>query len=101
MRGLYMAAAILLVSGGLALGQGVKDATGPVGSATTGPTNPNGSTTPGITLVPSVGGTVGQGRSADLGIPPGFRKSRHSARFDPIWRRQSAGLYAVARRPEA
>ncbi len=71
MKGLYMAAAILLVSGGLALGQGVKGATGPVGSGTTGPTNPNGSATPDITLAPSVGGTVGQGRSADLGNPPG------------------------------
>ena len=69
MKRLYMAAAILLVSGGLALGQGVKGATGPVGSGTTGPTNPNGSATPGITPAPSVGGTVGQGRSADLGDP--------------------------------
>jgi hypothetical protein len=70
MKRLYMAAAILLVSGGLALGQGVKGASGPVGSGTTGPTNPNGSAIPGITPAPSVGGTVGQGRSADLGIPP-------------------------------
>ena len=71
MKGLYMAAAILLASGGLALGQGVKAATGPVGSGTTGPTNPNVSATPGITLAPSVGGTVGQGRSAELGDPRG------------------------------
>ncbi len=70
MKRLYMVVAILLMSGGLALGQGVKGATGPVGSGTTGPTNPNGSVTPGITLAPSVDGTVGQGRSADLGNPP-------------------------------
>ena len=70
MKRLYMTAAILLVTGGLALGQGVKSATGPMGSGTTGPTNPNGSVTPGITLAPSVGATVGQGRSADLGNPP-------------------------------
>jgi len=69
MKRLYIAAAVLLVSGGLALGQGVKGATGPVGSGTTGPTNPNGSATPGITPAPSVGGTVGLGRSADFGNP--------------------------------
>jgi hypothetical protein len=69
MKRLYMTAAILLVSGGLALGQGIKGATGPVGSGTTGPTNPNGSVAPGITLAPSVGGTVGQGQSADLVNP--------------------------------
>ena len=72
MKRLYMAAAILLVSGGLALGQGVKGATGPVGSGTTGPTNPNGSASSGITPAPSVGGTVGQGRSADLVNPRDF-----------------------------
>jgi hypothetical protein len=77
MKRLYMAAAILLVSGGLALGQGVKGATGPVGSGTTGPTNPNGSAAPGITLAPSVGGTVGQGRSADLGNPPDLDNRGH------------------------
>jgi hypothetical protein len=78
MKRLYMAAAILLVSGGLALGQDVKGATGPVGSGTTGPTNPNGSATPGITPALSFGGTVGQGRSADLSNPPDF-----SNRGDP------------------
>jgi hypothetical protein len=72
MKRLYMAAAILLASGGLALGQGVGAATGPVGSETTGPTNPNASAPPGITLAPSVGGTVGLGRSADLGGPQDF-----------------------------
>jgi len=72
MKRLYMAAAILLASGGLALGQGVGAATGPVGSETTGPTNPNASAPPGITLAPSAGGTVGLGRSADLGGPQDF-----------------------------
>ena len=81
MKRLYMAAAILLVSGGMALGQGVKGATGPVGSGTTGPTNPNGSATPGITLAPSVGGTVGQGRSADLGNPPDSGNRGHPRDF--------------------
>jgi hypothetical protein len=68
MRRLHMAAAIVLLSGGLAGAQGVNGATGPVGSGTTGPTNPNRSASPGIT--PALpGGTVGQGRGADLGNP--------------------------------
>jgi hypothetical protein len=65
MKRLYMAAAVLL-SGGLAVAQGFNGATGPVGSGTTGPTNPNRSASPGITPTPQ-GGTVGQGRGADLG----------------------------------
>jgi hypothetical protein len=68
MKRLRMAAAVVLLSGGLAVAQGVNGATGPVGSGTTGPTNPNRSASPGIT--PAVpGGTVGQGRGADLGNP--------------------------------
>ncbi len=68
MKYLYMAGAAVLLSGGLALAQGVNGATGPVGSGTTGPTNPNRSASPGITPAPP-GGTVGQGRGGDLGNP--------------------------------
>jgi|HubBroStandDraft_6_1064221.scaffolds.fasta_scaffold424636_3 hypothetical protein len=68
MKRLHMAAAVVLLSGGLAVAQGVNGATGPVGSGTTGPTNPDHSASPGIT--PALqGGTVGQGRGGDLGNP--------------------------------
>jgi hypothetical protein len=68
MKRLHMAAAIVLLSGGVAVAQGVNGATAPVGSGTTGPTNPNRSAGPGITPA-SPEGTVGQGRGADRGNP--------------------------------
>ena len=49
MKRLSAAVTILILSGGLALAQGVGTATAPLGSATTGPTNPGGTTPPGIT----------------------------------------------------
>ena len=60
MKRLSTAVTILILSGGLALAQGVGTATAPLGSATTGPTNPGGTTPPGITPAPPAGATVGQ-----------------------------------------
>jgi hypothetical protein len=65
MKRLSTAAVIWLLSAGLALPQGVGTATAPLGSATTGPTNPGGSTPPGITPAPSAGATVGQAPGAN------------------------------------
>jgi hypothetical protein len=67
MKRLSTAAAILLLSVGLALAQGVGGATGTVGSGTTGPTNPSGLASPGITPVPPGGTTVGQAPGANPG----------------------------------
>ena len=61
MKRLCTTAAIFLLSGGLALAQGVGGATGPVGSGTTGPTNP------GPAPVPPEGATVGRA----TGVNPG------------------------------
>ena len=69
MKILSTAAAILLLSGGLALAQGVGGATAPVGSGTTGPTNPGGPAGPGVTPVPPSGATVGQAPGANPGNP--------------------------------
>jgi hypothetical protein len=69
MKRLSTAAAILLLSGGLALAQGVGGATAPIGSGTTGPTNPARPAGPGITPVPPGGATVGQAPGADPGNP--------------------------------
>jgi hypothetical protein len=54
MKRLYTTIAIFLLSGSLALAQGIGGATGPVGSGTTGPTSPN------PVPVPSEGATVGK-----------------------------------------
>ena len=67
MKILSTAAAILLLSAGLALAQGVGGATAPVGSSTTGPTNPGNPASPGITPMPPGGATVGQAPGADPG----------------------------------
>jgi hypothetical protein len=61
MRSLCTTAAIFLLSGGLALAQGIGSATGPVGSGTTGPTNPSPAP------VPPEAATVGQASGANSG----------------------------------
>jgi hypothetical protein len=67
MKRLSTAAAIFILTGGVALAQDVGGATAPLGSATTGPTNPGGTTPPGITPAPAAGNTVGQAPGANPG----------------------------------
>jgi hypothetical protein len=66
MKRLCATMAIFLLSGGLALAQGVGGATGPAGSGTTGPTNPNPVPVPpdGATMGRAPG--VNQSNSQDL-----------------------------------
>jgi hypothetical protein len=67
MRQLSAAAAIFILSGYVALAQDVGGATAPLGSATTGPTNPGGPAPAGITPAPPAGATVGQAPGANPG----------------------------------
>jgi hypothetical protein len=69
MRRLSTATAVFLLSGGLALAQSVGSANGPPGSATTGPTNPGGTTPPGLTPAPPGGTTIGRAPGANSGNP--------------------------------
>ncbi len=66
MKRLCTTAAIFLLSGSLALAQAVGGATGPVGSGTTGPTNPSPAPVPpeGVTVGRAPG--VNPGNSQDL-----------------------------------
>jgi hypothetical protein len=66
MKRLCMTAAILLLSGGLALAQAIGSATGPVGSGTTGPTNPSPARVPSDEVTVGRAPGVNPGNSKDL-----------------------------------
>jgi hypothetical protein len=85
------AAAIVLLSAGLALAQSIGGASGPVGSGTTGPMNPNNPTSPTLLPGPSTGVTEGRERTR---VPKeaGSRQQSQPPGFDRAGRQQSEDL---------
>jgi hypothetical protein len=85
------AAAIVLLSGGIALAQSIGGATGPVGSGTTGPMNPNNPAGPTPIPTPSIGATEGRD-PARIPAMAGTPRSLQSPRIDRPGRQQSEDL---------